>query len=81
MGYNEVMATVAGLNEAATALKGPSILEIANPQAVSHTEYASLVSDFRKKFQMLQRLKSTPYKYTRVFKGLKYYWLPVEDLP
>lgn len=81
MGYNEVMATVAGLNEAATALKGPSILEIANPQAVSHTEYASLVSDFRKKFQMLQRLKSTPYKYTRVFNGLKYYWLPVEDLP
>lgn len=81
MGYNEVMATAAGLNEAATALKGPSILEIANPQAVSHTEYASLVSDFRRKFQMLQRLKSTEYKYTRIFNGIKYYWLPVEDLP
>ena len=81
MGYNEVMATAAGLNEAATALKGPSILEIANPQAVSHTEYASLVSDFRRKFQMLQRLKSTPYKFTRIFNGIKYYWLPVEDLP
>lgn len=81
MGYNEVMATAAGLNEAATALKGPSILEIANPQAVSHTEYASLVSDFRRKFQMLQRIKSVPYKYTRIFNGLKYYWLPVEDLP
>lgn len=81
MGYNEVMATAAGLNEAASALKGPSILEIANPQAVSHTEYASLVSDFRRKFQMLQRLKSTPYKYIRIFNGIKYYWLPVEDLP
>jgi hypothetical protein len=81
MGYNEVMATAAGLNEAASALKGPSILEIANPQAVSHTEYASLVSDFRRKFQMLQRLKTNPYKYIRIFNGIKYYWLPVEDLP
>ena len=81
MGYNEIMATAAGLNEAASALKGHSILEIASPQAVSHTEYATLVSDFRAKFKMLNRLKSEPYKYTRIFNGIKYYWLPVEDLP
>lgn len=80
-GYKEVMALVAGLNEAAGALKGYTIAEIASPQAVSHTEYVSLVSDFRRKFSLLQRLKSQPYKYTRIFNGLKYYWLPVEDLP
>lgn len=80
-GYKEIMAMVAGLNEAAGALKGYTISEIASHQAVSHTEYASLVSDFRRKFAMLQRLKSQPYKYTRIFNGLKYYWLPVEDLP
>lgn len=81
MGYKEVMATVAGLNEAAGALKGYTIMEIASPQAVSHSEYASLVSDFKRKFAMLQRLKAQQYKYTRTFNGLKYYWLPVEDLP
>ncbi len=81
MGYSEVMATVAGLNEAAGALKGYTIVEIANPQAVSNVEYLSLVDDFKRKFRILQRLKSNPYKYTRVFNGLKYYWLPVEDLP
>lgn len=81
MGYKEVMALVSGLNEAAGALKGYSIAEIASPQAVSHTAYASLVSDFKRKFQMLQRLKAQPYNYTRTFNGLKYYWLPVEDLP
>lgn len=81
MGYKEVMATVAGLNEAAGALKGYTIMEIASPQAVSHTEYASLVSDFKRKFSMLQRLKAQQYKYTRTFNGIKYYWLPVEDLP
>jgi hypothetical protein len=56
-------------------------MEIASQQAVSHAEYASLVSDFRRKFSMLQRLKAQQYKYTRTFNGLKYYWLPVEDLP
>lgn len=81
MGYKEVMNTVAGLNEAASALKGYTIMEIASPQAVSHTEYASIVSDFKRKFSMLQRLKGEQYRYTRTFNGLKYYWLPIEDLP
>ena len=81
MGYKEVMNTVAGLNEAASALKGYSIMEIASPQAVSHAEYASIVSDFKRKFARLKNLKAEQYKYTRTFNGLKYYWLPVEDLP
>lgn len=81
MGYKEIMATVAGLNEASSALKGYTIMEIASPQAVSHVQYASLVSDFKRKFAMLQRLKAQEYKYTRTFNGVKYYWLPVEDMP
>lgn len=81
IGYKEVMALVAGLNEASSALKGYSIAEIASHQAVSHTEYVKLVSDFKRKFSLLTRLKANPYKYTRTFNGLKYYWLPVEDLP
>ncbi len=81
MGYKEVMGLVAGLNEASNALKGYSIAEIASHQAVSHTEYVKLVSDFKRKFSLLTRLKANPYKYTRTFNGLKYYWLPVEDLP
>lgn len=81
MGYQEIMSMVAGLNEAAGALKGYTIAEIANPQAVSEVKYLSLVNDFKRKFRTLQRLKTTPYKYIRTVNGLKYYWLPVEDLP
>lgn len=81
MRQDEIMAMVAGLNEAATALKGPTMLEIANPQAVSHSEYVALVATFQKKFKNLERIKRTEYKYTRMFNGLKYYWIPVEDLP
>ena len=81
MRQDEIIAMVAGLNEAATALKGRTMLEIANPQAVSHSEYMALVANFQKKFRNLARIKTTEYKYTRMFNGLKYYWIPVEDLP
>ena len=79
--YGEIMKMVNGLNEAPGALKGHTLFEIASPQVVTHVEYASLVDDFQRKFKNLERLKTQPYKFTRTFNGLKYYWLPVEDLP
>lgn len=81
-GVNEIMKMIAGLNEAAGALKGDyTIAEIADPQAVSNVEYLSLVQAFSRKYKGLQRLKAMQYKYTYTINGLKYYWLPVEDLP
>lgn len=81
MGYHEVMAMAAGLNEAASALKGPSIQEIASPHAVSYNEYQKLVMDFCTKYMALCNIKSSPYQWTMTFNGHKYYWLPVEELP
>ena len=81
MTQGKIMALVAGLNEAATALKGPTIIEIANPQSVDKSEYQALVANFQHKFKVLERIKRYDYKYTRMFNGLKYYWIPVEDLP
>lgn len=81
MNYKQIMAKITGLNEAADALKGYTIQQIASHRAVSQAEYAKLVDDFKRKFKKLQSIKSSPYKYTRTFNGLKYYWLPIEDLP
>lgn len=81
MNYKQIMARVTGLNEAADALKGYTIQEIASNRAVSNADYANLVSQFKRKYANLRKLKSNPYKYTRTFNGLKYYWLPIEDLP
>ena len=81
MTYNEIMELVSGLNESANALKGYSLAELASPEAVPHAEFVSLVSDFNRKFRNLQRIKSATYKYAKTENGIKYYWLPVEDLP
>lgn len=81
-GINQIMRMIAGLNEAAGALTGDyTIAEIADPLAVSNVEYLSLVQRFTKKYDGLRRLKQQEYKYTYTVNGLKYYWLPVEDLP
>jgi hypothetical protein len=56
-------------------------MEIASKQAVSHAEFATMVGDFKKKFRKLQSIKASQYKYTRTMNGIKYYWLPVDDLP
>ena len=81
MTYNEIMELVSGLNESANALKGYSLAELASPEAVPHAEFVSLVSDFNRKFRNLQRIRSQHYKYAKTENGIKYYWLPVEDLP
>lgn len=79
--HRKIMNMVAGLNEAASALKGYPIMDIASPQVVSHNEYYKLVADFTHKYNKLNDLKNAEYKYTRTFNGLKYYWLPIEYLP
>lgn len=80
-GYAEVMRMIAGLNEASSSLKGPSITDIASKEVVSQSEYISLINDFKSKYDKLQRIKRSQYKYVRQFGGTKYYWVPIEDLP
>ena len=82
MGYSEIMSLVAGLNEAADALKGNfTIDEIASPQKISLTVYQSLVTNFVRKFKDLQKIANSKYEYTREINGVKYFWLPIEALP
>ena len=81
MTYDEIMQKVAGLNESADALKGYTLSQLASPEIVPYEEFTKLISDFNRKYKNLSKLKTQPYKYTYPQNGIKYYWLPVEDLP
>lgn len=81
MTIDEIMRMVNGLNESASALKSYTIAEVASHRIVTSKDYIALVSKFVSKYNKLVDLKSMPYKYTFTSNGLKYYWLPVEDLP
>ena len=40
-----------------------------------------MVMDFDRKYKNLDFIKNNPYKYVREFNGVKYYWIPIENLP
>ena len=82
MGHKEIMRTIAGLNATTDALKGYTPEQIANPQAVDNQTYLGLLSDFRRKYKGLRDLKDKKdWKYAIEMNGIKYYWIPAEDMP
>lgn len=80
-GIADVMNMIAGLNESSEALSGRTLLEISDEAAVKPTEYRRMVMDFDRKYKNLDFIKNNPYKYVREFNGVKYYWIPIENLP
>lgn len=83
MGIDEVMRLASGLNESSDAVKGRSLTDIQDARIVKADEYNALVNDFADKYKVLLGIKKNPnYKYAyTTANGLKYYWIPVEDLP
>lgn len=84
MGIAEVMRLANGLNEGSDAVKGRSLTDIQDARVVNAAEYQALVNGFREKYENLRDNvkgnKNYKYSYTSA-NGLKYYWIPVEDLP
>lgn len=81
MTVDEIMQKVAGLNESADALKKYSLSDLGSPAVVSTQDFQTLVRNFVDKYRRLQNLKGQDYPYSKVMNGVKYYWLPLEDLP
>ncbi len=82
MGHKEIMRMISGLNAATGALNGYTPEQIANPQAVDNQTYLGLLTDFRKKYKNLRAIKDKKdWKYAIEMNGIKYYWIPAEDMP
>lgn len=80
-GIDKTMKLIAGLNEKSDALKDYTLLEISSRHSVPDDVFTSLVRSFTRKFTTLERIKKDDYKYVREFNGIKYYWIPMEQLP
>lgn len=80
-GTQEIMNLITGLNVATNAAKGPTLMQIQDPKSVSHQQYLSIINEFARKYRALQRIKSKEYNFVFVSNNIKYYWIPVEDLP
>ncbi len=80
-GTQEIMNLITGLNVATNAAKGPTLMQIQDPKSVSHQQYLSIINEFARKYRALQRIKSRGYNFVFMSNNIKYYWIPVEDLP
>lgn len=81
MDIREVTKIIAGLPESTSATKHRTLAELQEPKAVSNVEFMNLLNDFSKKFEKVQQIRNSKYKYSYEINNTKYYWIPIEDLP
>lgn len=79
-GYDEIMQLISGMNEKPDALKY-KIKDISDPDVVSQAQYLSIVNTMVRKYETLKNIQASYYPYSRVFSGIKYYWIPMEQFP
>lgn len=79
-GYDEILQLISGLNEKPDALK-LKIKDISDPDAVSQAKYLSIVNTMARKYEALTNIQASAYPYSRMFSGIKYYWIPMEQFP
>ena len=81
-GTTEIMNMITGLNEASAALKGPRLIDIQDPTVVTPAEFRKLITDFQRKYRNLVNIKNDKdYPFIYNYRGVSYYWIPIEELP
>lgn len=82
-GLDEVMRLISGINVEVAFSTSPYKLEdMCNRNVVSASEFNSIITQFQQKYRNLRDiLRDKNYRYATSINGIKYYWIPVEELP
>ena len=81
MGNEQIMKMVAGLNVSTDALRGHSLEEIGDKQAVDADTFRDIISDFEGKFNVLESMCTSEYEFSIVRNDKRWFWIPVFYLP
>jgi len=77
----EVMDLVTGLIVKTKSLSNHTILEIQDEKIVSQSEFDGIISDFKQKYDHLNNIRTSTYEFSVQVQGVRWYWLPVEEMP
>lgn len=58
-----------------------SLVDLNNRRKVTDVEYQEVLNRFVEKYNKLSKLRNSNYRYCMKVGGMKYYWIPLEDLP
>ena len=80
MSITDLQSLIYGLN-AKTEATGKNLQQITDPNRVPKPEYMKILNSFKKKYENLQEIYRSDYKFRAKFGDDYYYWIPIEDLP
>lgn len=79
---NDITKMIGGLNEAPSALSNYTLDDLASPIITPDDEYLGIINAFRRKYNNLNEIRQRgSYKFVKEFNGVRYFWIPIEDLP
>ena len=82
MDTRNVMALVEGLVVKPNSLNGRALRDIMDPKVVSQEAFAMILSEFKNKYEKLNKIRASKYNFTfTISDGTRWYWIPLQDLP
>ena len=57
------------------------LVDLSNRRKVTDVEYQEVLNRFVEKYNKLSKLRNSNYRYCMKVGNMKYYWIPLEDLP
>lgn len=81
MDNKDIMERIMGLNVRTDALERHKLIDIQSEAKVSKPEFDGLIADFQEHYRKLEAIQNTAYPFSIKRNGVKWYWIPAEDLP
>lgn len=78
---SEIMRLVEGLNVKSQSLSDYKIREVLDEKIVPQTKFDAMVSRFIDKYDALSQIYKNDYEFSVVVQGVRWYWLPIDQLP
>ena len=77
----EIMNRIMGLNVRTNALETHSIIDIQSEQKVSKQQFDNLTAQFLEHYKKLETIVNGKYPFSQRRNGVRWFWIPAEDLP
>ena len=77
----EIMNRIMGLNVRTNALETHTIIDIQSEQKVSKQQFDNLTAQFLEHYKKLETIVNGKYPFSSRRNGVRWFWIPAEDLP
>ena len=81
MSPEDITRTLGGVNVDTEQSTSRTLLQMQDRNIVKDSEFKDITQKFANKYKGLKGIMDRDYKFQTTYDNLRYYWIPVEDLP